>query len=135
MAANATFALKPGVWFLRVRFVIFAPDSRREPSPPSGRKSTQPTVQILEASSAVDPPHAHYPTPMRRAVHGHDVENRRGPMRADDPNGRIQPHIPPTLQRDVDGGQVQRRVKVQIAQTDNWARCGGSRSAGSTRLN
>jgi hypothetical protein len=43
--------LKPGVWFLRVRFVIFAPDSRREPSPPSGRKSTQPTVQILEASS------------------------------------------------------------------------------------
>src|SRR5208282_5183599 len=51
MAANATFALKPGVWFLRVRFVIFAPDSRREPSPPSGRKSTQPTVQILEASS------------------------------------------------------------------------------------
>src|SRR5271163_4759653 len=53
MAANATFALKPGVWFLRVRFVIFAPDSRREPSPPSGRKSTQPTVQILEASSHV----------------------------------------------------------------------------------
>src|SRR5271170_379692 len=51
MAANATFALKPGVWFLRVRFVIFAPDSRREPSPPSGRKSTQPTVQILKASS------------------------------------------------------------------------------------
>src|SRR3984957_9619297 len=51
MAANATFALKPGVLFLRVRFVIFAPDSRREPSPPSGRKSTQPTVQILEASS------------------------------------------------------------------------------------
>jgi hypothetical protein len=39
------------VWFLRVRFVILAPDSRREPSPPSGRKSTQPTVQILEASS------------------------------------------------------------------------------------
>src|SRR5271169_5497043 len=53
MAANATFALKPGVWFLRVRFVIFAPDSRREPSPPSGRKSTQPTVQILEASSSL----------------------------------------------------------------------------------
>src|SRR5271154_6924864 len=52
MAAKATFALKPGVWFLRVRFVIFAPDSRREPSPPSGRKSTQPTVQILEASSS-----------------------------------------------------------------------------------
>jgi hypothetical protein len=51
MAANATFALKPGVWFLRVRFLIFAPDWRREPSPPSGRKSTQPTVQILEASS------------------------------------------------------------------------------------
>src|SRR5271167_4601838 len=31
MAANATFAFKPGVWFRRVRFVIFAPDSRREP--------------------------------------------------------------------------------------------------------
>jgi hypothetical protein len=43
------------VWFLRVRFVIFAPDSRREPSPPSGRKSTQPTVQILEASSVSFP--------------------------------------------------------------------------------
>src|SRR6202451_1224788 len=53
MAANATFALKPGVWFLRVRFVIFAPDSRREPSPPSGRKSTRPTVQILEARSVI----------------------------------------------------------------------------------
>jgi hypothetical protein len=51
MAADATFALKPGVWFLRVRFVIVAPDSRRELSPPSGRKSTQPTVQILKASS------------------------------------------------------------------------------------
>jgi hypothetical protein len=37
-----------------VRFVIFAPDSRREPSPPSGRKSTQPTVQILEASSEIE---------------------------------------------------------------------------------
>ena len=26
---------------------------------------------------------------MRRAVHGQDVENRRGPMTADDPNGRM----------------------------------------------
>jgi hypothetical protein len=26
---------------------------------------------------------------MRRAVHGPDVENRRGPMMADDPNGRM----------------------------------------------
>ena len=52
MAANATFALKPGEWFLRVRFVILVPDSRREASPPPGRKSSQPTVQILEATSA-----------------------------------------------------------------------------------
>ena len=52
MAANATFALKPGVWFLRVRFVIFLllicdENPRRR----QARKSTQPTVQILEASS------------------------------------------------------------------------------------
>jgi hypothetical protein len=26
---------------------------------------------------------------VRRAVHGPDVENRRGPMMADDPNGRM----------------------------------------------
>ena len=26
---------------------------------------------------------------LRRAVHGPDVENRRGPMMADDPNGRM----------------------------------------------
>jgi hypothetical protein len=28
-------------------------------------------------------------TAVRRAVHGPDVENRRGPMMADDPNGRM----------------------------------------------
>ena len=35
----ATFALKAGVWFRRVRLVMLAPDPRRS-SPSSGRKST-----------------------------------------------------------------------------------------------
>jgi hypothetical protein len=39
MAAKATFALKAGVWLRRFRFVIFTPDSPRESSPLSGRKS------------------------------------------------------------------------------------------------
>jgi hypothetical protein len=59
------------VWFLRVRFVILAPDSRREPSPPSGRKSTQPTVQILEASS---------PGPARSLLHSFPVLSQTSPI-------------------------------------------------------
>lgn len=51
MTAKATFALNAGVWFRRGHFVIFAPDSQRLSSPPSGRKSTYQTVQICEASS------------------------------------------------------------------------------------
>jgi hypothetical protein len=39
IAANATFALKTGLWFRRVRFEISAPDPRQS-SPRSGRKST-----------------------------------------------------------------------------------------------
>jgi hypothetical protein len=50
MAASATFALKTGVWFRRVRFVMLSPDPRRS-SPPSGRKSTYPPVQIPQATS------------------------------------------------------------------------------------
>jgi hypothetical protein len=38
-AANATFALKAGVWFRRVRLVMLSPDPRRS-SQSSGRKST-----------------------------------------------------------------------------------------------
>jgi hypothetical protein len=55
MAANATFALKAGVWFRRVRLVMLSPDPRRS-SPPSGRKSTYPPVQIPQATSAIVPP-------------------------------------------------------------------------------
>jgi hypothetical protein len=40
MAANATFALKAGEWFRRVRFVIVSPDSRVQPCALSGRDST-----------------------------------------------------------------------------------------------
>src|SRR5215471_15176860 len=40
MAARATFALKSGEWFRRVRFVIFAPDSHAQPCALSGRNST-----------------------------------------------------------------------------------------------
>ena len=38
----------------------------------------------------------------------------------------LQSHVPPTLQRDADRGEVQRRVKVQIAEADGLARRGGS---------
>ena len=44
-AARATFALKAGLWFRRVRFVICAPDAWRV-SPQSGRKATYRLVQI-----------------------------------------------------------------------------------------
>jgi hypothetical protein len=43
--AIATFALKAGVWFYRVRFVICSPDPRQS-SPFSGKKSTYRPVQI-----------------------------------------------------------------------------------------
>ncbi|WP_166209689.1 SRPBCC domain-containing protein [Bradyrhizobium septentrionale] len=51
-AAKATFALNAGECIRRLFFVIFAPDSRQESSPLSGRKSTQATVRICGASSA-----------------------------------------------------------------------------------
>jgi hypothetical protein len=44
------FALNAGVWFRRLRFVMLSPDPRRS-SPPSGRKSTYPTLQIPRATS------------------------------------------------------------------------------------
>ncbi|WP_420888286.1 GlcG/HbpS family heme-binding protein [Bradyrhizobium elkanii] len=50
-AAKATFALNAGECVRRLFFVIFAPDSQQESSPLSGRKSTQATVRICEASS------------------------------------------------------------------------------------
>ncbi|MGB7043959.1 MAG: hypothetical protein WBD65_03305, partial [Methylocella sp.] len=42
---------KAGVWFRRVRFVIFSPDLRHPYSPLSGSKSTYLTVQISGTSS------------------------------------------------------------------------------------
>src|SRR5258708_31797190 len=51
MAAIATFALKAGVWFRRVRLLIVSPDSRGTACPLSGRNSTYRPVQILEAGS------------------------------------------------------------------------------------
>ena len=50
IAANATFALKVGMWFRRARFVICAPELRLF-SPLSGRKSTYRPVQSSGASS------------------------------------------------------------------------------------
>src|SRR5207247_1657156 len=55
MAASATFALKAGVWFRRARLLIVSPDFAGQSCPPSGRNSTYPSVQILEASSSGDP--------------------------------------------------------------------------------
>jgi hypothetical protein len=62
MAVKATFALKAGVWFRRVRFVMISPDSQ-QPSPLSGRKSTyqpcpdspsQLCEQLLQAAQRED---------------------------------------------------------------------------------
>ena len=51
MAASATLALKPGVWFRRGRLLIVSPDSLGTACPLSGRNSTYRLVQILEAGS------------------------------------------------------------------------------------
>ena len=40
MAASATLALKPGVWFRRGRLLMVSPDSQATACPPSGRNST-----------------------------------------------------------------------------------------------
>src|SRR3954466_16423779 len=53
MAARATLALKPGVWFRRGRLLIVSPDSLGTACPLSGRNSTYRLVQILEAGSPV----------------------------------------------------------------------------------
>src|SRR5712671_5120997 len=52
MAASATFALKSGEWFRRVRFVIFAPDSHAQPCALSGRDSTHRTDRNCGATSS-----------------------------------------------------------------------------------
>jgi len=51
MAARATLALKPGVWFRRGRLLIVSPDSLGTACPLSDRNSTYRLVQILEAGS------------------------------------------------------------------------------------
>src|SRR5258705_5035541 len=51
MAARATLALKPGVWFRRGRLLIVSPDSLGTACPLSGRNSTYRLVQFLEAGS------------------------------------------------------------------------------------
>src|SRR6267154_4439958 len=53
MAASATFALKSGEWFRRVRFVIFAPDSHAQPCALSGRDSTHRTDRNSGATSVL----------------------------------------------------------------------------------
>src|SRR6202011_4601948 len=50
-AANATFALKAGVWFRRDRLDMAPPDSQATACLPSGRNSTYRPVQISGASS------------------------------------------------------------------------------------
>src|SRR5258707_14045502 len=52
MAASATFALKSGEWFRRVRFVIFAPGSHAQPCALSGRDSTHRTDRNCGATSS-----------------------------------------------------------------------------------
>src|SRR6266851_1655703 len=50
-AASATFALKAGVWFRRVRLLMVSPDSRDTACPLSGRNSTCRPVQISGTGS------------------------------------------------------------------------------------
>ena len=54
MAANATFALKAGVWFRRGRLLMVSPDSRGTACPPSGRNSTYRPVQISGTGSELN---------------------------------------------------------------------------------
>src|SRR5882757_8016413 len=51
MAASATFALKPGVWFRRARLDMVSPDSQATACLPSGRNSTYRPVQISGTGS------------------------------------------------------------------------------------
>jgi hypothetical protein len=78
MAANATFALKAGVWVRRVRLLIVSPDSTGTACPLSGRNSTYRPVQISGAGSGGLPP----PKRDRRAPHG-----RGGVLRRADRHG------------------------------------------------
>src|SRR5260370_18896465 len=57
MAANATFALKAGVWFRRGRLFMVSPDSQGTACPLSGRNSTYRPVQISGTGSVLDPLH------------------------------------------------------------------------------
>src|SRR5665811_292449 len=51
MAASATFALKPGVWFRRGRLLMVSPDKMGTACPLSGRNSTYRPVQISGTGS------------------------------------------------------------------------------------
>jgi hypothetical protein len=51
MAASATFALKPGVWFRRGRLLMVSPDPMGTACPLSGRNSTYRPVQISGTGS------------------------------------------------------------------------------------
>src|SRR5680860_861827 len=54
MAASATFALKPGVWFRRGRLLMVSPDKMGTACPLSGRNSTYRPVQISGTGSHLD---------------------------------------------------------------------------------
>src|SRR5680860_579120 len=51
MAASATFALKPGVWFRRGRLLMVSPDKMGTACPLSDRNSTYRPVQISGTGS------------------------------------------------------------------------------------
>src|SRR5215471_19080389 len=79
MAASATFALKAGVWFRRVRRFIVSPDSLGTACPQSGRNSTYRPVQISGASSL-----------QRLAFRGHLASPRKVPGIAGSPGTPLQ---------------------------------------------
>src|SRR5271157_4099834 len=54
MAAKATFALKPGVWFRRGLLLIVSPEFAGLYSPLSGRRSTYRPVRISGTTSHLD---------------------------------------------------------------------------------
>src|SRR5258706_7954798 len=78
MAAIATFALKPGVWFRRVRLVIVSPDSQRTACLLSGRNSTYRPVQISGTGSHMCISHVAFRE--ARMAGGWIVPVRQGPV-------------------------------------------------------
>src|SRR5438128_273732 len=83
MAASATFALKPGVWFRRGRLLMVAPDSQGTACPLSGRNSTYRPVQISGTGSDRVPTDR---VPVSQASVAAPTDGRKAPPRLRKPS-------------------------------------------------